>query len=57
MATAKHVSPGRRACVKLDSVYGADLPGAFAERVRVSARNAVPLPASVSSEQGAVVSR
>ena len=36
-------------------VYGADLPGAFAERVRISSRNTIPLPASVSSEQGTLV--
>ncbi len=36
-------------------MYGADLPGAFAERVRVLARNAVPLPASVPPPQGALV--
>lgn len=36
-------------------VYGADLPGAFAERVRIAARSAVPLPDSVSFLQGAVI--
>ncbi|MFN8619880.1 MAG: hypothetical protein U0869_03905 [Chloroflexota bacterium] len=29
-------------------VYGADPPGSFAERVRISARTAVPLPPEVS---------
>ena len=36
-------------------VYGADLPGAFAERIVVKARNAVPIPDQVSYIQGAMV--
>ena len=46
---------GAESLCQAGRVYGADLPGAFAERVRVSSRNAVALPASVSSEQGALV--
>ena len=36
-------------------VYGADLPGSFAERVRISARAAVPIPDGVTFEQASVV--
>ena len=46
---------GTESLCRAGRVYGADLPGAFAERVRVSSRNAIALPASVSFEQGAVV--
>lgn len=36
-------------------VYGADLPGSFAERVLISARAAVPLPETVSFLQASLV--
>lgn len=36
-------------------VYGGDLPGAFADRIRIAGRNAVPIPDSVSFIQGAVI--
>jgi L-iditol 2-dehydrogenase len=36
-------------------VYGADLPGALAERVRIASANAVPIPDEVSDVQGAVI--
>jgi L-iditol 2-dehydrogenase len=36
-------------------VYGADLPGAFADLVRIKARAAVPIPDSVSFVQGALI--
>lgn len=36
-------------------VYGADLPGAFADLVRIKARSAVPIPDGVSFVQGALI--
>jgi threonine dehydrogenase-like Zn-dependent dehydrogenase len=36
-------------------VYGADMPGAFADLVRIKARSAVPLPDAVSFLQGALI--
>jgi 2-desacetyl-2-hydroxyethyl bacteriochlorophyllide A dehydrogenase len=36
-------------------VYGADLPGAFADLVRIKARAAVPIPDAVSFVQGALI--
>ena len=36
-------------------VYGGDLPGAFADLVRIKARAAVPLPDAVSFLQGALI--
>jgi L-iditol 2-dehydrogenase len=36
-------------------VYGADLPGAFADFVRIKARAAVPIPDAVSYVQGALI--
>jgi 2-desacetyl-2-hydroxyethyl bacteriochlorophyllide A dehydrogenase len=36
-------------------VYGADLPGAFAERMLIRARTAIPLPDSVSFLQAALI--
>jgi L-iditol 2-dehydrogenase len=36
-------------------VYGADMPGAFADVVRIKARSAVPLPDAVSFLQGALI--
>lgn len=46
---------GAESLCQAGRMYGADLPGVFAERVRVASRNAVALPASVSPEQGALV--
>ncbi len=36
-------------------VYGGDLPGALAERIRIAAANAVPIPDGVTDVQGAVI--
>ena len=36
-------------------VYGADLPGAFADLIRIKARAAVPIPDAVSFVQGALI--
>jgi L-iditol 2-dehydrogenase len=36
-------------------VYGADLPGAFAERMRIASRSAIPIPDSVSFLQGSLI--
>ena len=36
-------------------VYGADLPGAFAEQIRIKARSAVQIPDAVSYLQGALI--
>lgn len=36
-------------------VYGADLPGAFAERVRIVSRSAIPIPDAVSFLQGSLL--
>ncbi|MFN8621291.1 MAG: alcohol dehydrogenase catalytic domain-containing protein [Chloroflexota bacterium] len=48
LAGAFDICPNRK-------VYGADLPGSFAERVRISARTAVPLPPEVSFLQAALI--
>ena len=36
-------------------VYGADLPGAFAERVLIKARGAIPIPEAISFLQGSLI--
>jgi L-iditol 2-dehydrogenase len=48
LAGAFDVCPDRK-------VYGADLPGSFAERVLIRARTAVPLPPEVSFLQAALI--
>jgi L-iditol 2-dehydrogenase len=48
LAGAFDICPGRK-------VYGADLPGSFAERVLIRARTAVPLPDTVSFLQAALI--
>ncbi len=48
-------SQGRYDACTRRKVYGADLPGAFADRIRITASSAVPIPDGVSDIQGSLL--